>query len=128
MAKSSSNKKSSTRVTRITASDSASTTKRAATKPSKPDATRVTKLSVAPAVKPDSPNTDTGARPPRRNPLRAFGEYFAGAWYELRQVRWPNRSQTWQMTGALIAFTAFFVIIILLLDAAFNSMFNKILG
>lgn len=64
----------------------------------------------------------------RRSPQRAIGDYFVGAWRELRQVRWPNRSQTWQMTGALIGFTAFFVIVILLLDAAFKYLFNVMLG
>jgi preprotein translocase SecE subunit len=64
----------------------------------------------------------------RRNPLRATADYFAGAWYELRQVRWPNRRATWGMTAALLVFTAFFVILILLLDALFKYVFQLILG
>ena len=63
-----------------------------------------------------------------RNPLTAIGSYFAGAWYELKQVRWPNRRATWSMTMAVLAFTAFFVVLILLLDALFKYLFQLILG
>lgn len=64
----------------------------------------------------------------RRNPFRAMADYFAGAWYELRQVRWPDRKATWGMTGALLAFTAFFVVLVLLLDALFKYIFQLIIG
>ncbi len=63
-----------------------------------------------------------------RNPLTSIGSYFAGAWYELKQVRWPNRRATWSMTMAVLAFTAFFVVLILLLDALFKYLFQLILG
>lgn len=63
-----------------------------------------------------------------RSPLTAIGGYFAGAWYELKQVRWPNRRATWSMTMAVLAFTAFFVVLILLLDALFKYLFQLILG
>ena len=61
-------------------------------------------------------------------PLKAIGEYFRGAWYELRQVRWPDRTATWQMTGALLAFTAFIATVILLLDALFKYLFELMIG
>lgn len=64
----------------------------------------------------------------KRKPLRAVLEYFRGAWYELREVRWPDRRATWGMTGALLAFVIFFVILILLLDAGFKYLFQIILG
>lgn len=63
-----------------------------------------------------------------RRPLRAIGQYFRGAWYELRQVRWPDRSNTWQMTGALLVFTLFIAIVILLLDALFKYLFQLMIG
>lgn len=63
-----------------------------------------------------------------RNPFRAFWIYVKGAWTELREVRWPTRHATWSMTGALLGFTAFFVLIILLLDGAFQWLFNILLG
>lgn len=53
--------------------------------------------------------------------------YFVGAWQELKQVRWPTRSATWSMTIAVLAFTAFFVTLVLVLDAGFNWLFNQIL-
>lgn len=64
----------------------------------------------------------------RRNPLRAVRGYFVGAWQELKQVRWPDRRSTWAMTGALIAFTVVFVIVILLIDYGFSWLFKLIIG
>ena len=54
--------------------------------------------------------------------------YFKGAWFELRQVRWPTRKATWSLTGAVLLFTSFFVILILLLDALFKYVFELIIG
>ncbi|OYW86317.1 preprotein translocase subunit SecE [Candidatus Saccharibacteria bacterium 32-49-10] len=62
-----------------------------------------------------------------RNPLKAFGRYVKGAWFELKQVRWPNRSATWSMTAAVLVFTAFFIGLIMLLDAGFQWLFEQIL-
>jgi len=53
--------------------------------------------------------------------------YFKGAWFELRQVHWPSRSATWGLTGAVLAFSAFFVVFILLLDAGYKYVFELIL-
>jgi preprotein translocase, secE subunit len=64
----------------------------------------------------------------RRNPLRAVRGYFVGAWQELKQVRWPDRRSTWAMTGALIAFTVVFVVVILLIDYGFSWLFKLIIG
>jgi preprotein translocase subunit SecE len=61
-------------------------------------------------------------------PAKATGGYFRGAWTELRQVRWPNRRATWSLTLAVLIYTAFFVVVILLLDALFKYMFELILG
>lgn len=59
--------------------------------------------------------------------LFVIGRYFKGAWTELRQVRWPNRRASWGLTLAVILFTGFFFILIVLLDAAFKQLFNVIL-
>lgn len=59
--------------------------------------------------------------------LFSIGGYFKGAWVELRQVRWPSRSATWGLTLAVILFSVFFVIIILLLDILFKYLFEIIL-
>lgn len=109
---------SSTKVTRITASD----TKKAVTKKT-PVTTE--KLSV------DKQKKQSTQKNPIKSiaaPFIALGAYFKGAWYELQQVTWPNRKATWSLTAALLAFTAFFVIMILLLDALFKYLFELILG
>jgi preprotein translocase SecE subunit len=59
--------------------------------------------------------------------LKPIGRYFKGSWQELKQVRWPNRGATWSLTGAVILFTAIFMLIIILLDAGFDALFNLIL-
>ena len=59
--------------------------------------------------------------------LFAIGGYFKGAWIELRLVRWPTRRATWGLTFAVILFSAFFVVIILLLDILFKFLFEIIL-
>jgi len=66
--------------------------------------------------------------PKALKPLFAIGGYFKGAWFELRQVRWPNRKATWSLTGAVLVFTSFFVVLILLLDLLFKYLFELILG
>lgn len=111
-------------------------TKKDAKKPSKPTAT-VTRIKAkdtkeAVVKKPKSPKkvTAEGEQPKktRKNPAKAAGGYFKGAWEELRQVRWPNRRATWSLTAAMLVFTAFFVVLILLLDAFFKYIFQLILG
>lgn len=59
--------------------------------------------------------------------LHSIGAYFKGAWYELRQVRWPNRKATWALTAAVILFSGFFMVLIVLLDTFFKYMFELII-
>jgi preprotein translocase subunit SecE len=98
--------KATTRVTRIKATDTAPK-KAKADKPS----------TVAQPAEPTAP----------RNPLVAIGGYFKGAWRELRQVRWPNRRATWGLTLAVVLFSVFFVVLILLLDSLFKYIFELII-
>ena len=56
--------------------------------------------------------------------LFGIGRYFKGAWIELKQVRWPTRKATWGLTLAVILFSVFFVVLILLLDAFFKFIFE----
>ena len=56
--------------------------------------------------------------------LFTIGRYFKGAWIELKQVRWPTRKATWGLTLAVILFSVFFVVLILLLDAFFKYIFE----
>jgi preprotein translocase SecE subunit len=60
-------------------------------------------------------------------PLRAIGGYFKGAWNELRAVRWPDRRNTWGLTVAVLGFTAFFILLILLIDAGFQFLFQEVI-
>lgn len=100
--------KKSTSVTRIKASDTKAPAK----------AVRKAKAIKKAAVRPV---------PKAARPFVALGGYFKGAWFELRQVRWPNRKATWSLTGAVILFTAFFVVLIVLLDVLFKYLFELIL-
>ncbi|MDO8335685.1 MAG: preprotein translocase subunit SecE [Candidatus Saccharibacteria bacterium] len=61
------------------------------------------------------------------NPFTAIIRYVKGSWYEIRQVRWPNRSATWGMTLAVIGFTVFFLILILAIDSIFELLFKNYL-
>lgn len=108
----------STKVTRIKASESSA--KKPTTTKSKPAIDSKKKVAAAKVEKREQQGN--------RNPFRSIGNYFKGSWYELTQVRWPDRKSTWGMTGALVAFTLFFVIVVLLFDYGFAQLFKLILG
>jgi preprotein translocase SecE subunit len=94
--------------------------------------TKVTVKKVSTAEPKKSAKKVTAPRQKRGLPkflgfLRPIGAYFAGAWYELRQVRWPDRKATWGLTLAVILFSLFFAGLILGLDFVFQTLFKKIL-
>jgi len=60
-------------------------------------------------------------------PIFAIGRYFRDAWRELRQVHWTNRRATWALTLAVIAFCAFFVVLIMLADWLFNWIMQEVI-
>lgn len=107
----------STKVTRITAADTAPKEKKTTASTSAKKKT-VKKTDTAPKKTVEE----------KRNFFQALGEYFKGSWAELRQVRWPNRRTTWSLTLAVLVFTAFFVLLITLLDYLFQMLFERILG
>ncbi len=86
------------------------------------------------AAKPKAPNKQAelvvnGEQgEPKKNIFQKFIGYFKGAWYELRQVRWPNRRATFGMTAALLIFTGLFSGFILLTDLAWENLFKLLLG
>jgi len=101
------------------------------------DAPRITRIIAGGGkkitTKTSAPSEKKPARAPkekgdRTNVLRAVGGYLKGSWYELRAVRWPDRKNTWKMTGALIVFTLGFAVLILIIDAGFQYIFNVLLG
>lgn len=112
-------------VTRITASDSGSSkrVKNSASSETKVSA-KVKSRSKPVASSKGRSSTDESSS---RGPLKAFLDYFRGAWYELRQVRWPTRGATWGLTGAVLIFSAFFIVFILLVDAGFKFIFEQLL-
>jgi preprotein translocase SecE subunit len=110
-----SKKQDKTNVTRITAGDALTPT------PSKKKPVKATKK---------TPSNKESVTPKRKRSLGflgSIGGYFKGAWRELRQVHWPTRQATWGLTGAVLLFSAFFVVFITLLDAGFKYAFEQIL-
>lgn len=61
-------------------------------------------------------------------PFCALGRYLRDSWKEIRQVRWPSRKTTWKMLLAVLVYTAFFVVVITLLDALLTYLFNLIIA
>lgn len=67
-----------------------------------------------------------------KQPLRAIGHvlwptYFRNSWKELRQVTWPRRRESWQLTTAVIVFAAIFGILIALVDFGLDKLFKQVL-
>ena len=60
-------------------------------------------------------------------PFCAVGRYFRDSWRELRQVRWTNRKATWALTLAVILFSAFFAIFVLLFDNIFQWLVKEVI-
>ena len=107
MAKSKNNPEQTT-VTRVKASDTKTVAKK--------------QLKVA---RPKKTTTDSDTA--KKNIVKRFFSYFKDAWFELKQVRWPNRRATWGMTAALLTFTALFVAFIVVVDLLWENLFKLIL-
>lgn len=105
-------------------SSSSHVTRISASEPTEPKKANKATETVEKAPKLTKPKAVTAKR---ASIFASIWGYFRGSWDELRQVRWPNRRATWSLTGAVILFTSFFVLIILLLDAAFKYLFELIL-
>ena len=54
--------------------------------------------------------------------------YFRGSVQEIRQVRWPNRKETWKMTFSVIIYVVILATAIMLLDALLQLIFKQLLG
>ena len=119
-------KKQSKSTKKKTVSDSTTTVTRKAKNSSK-----VVKVDKKQKTTKKAPASDSKKKKSRRkiaNPIVGLINYFKGAWYELTQVSWPTRKSTWGMTFAVIGYSAFFVVLILIADAGFNNLFDLILG
>lgn len=118
--KSTSSKESSQKVTtRVVASTASSkkTTKKPASTAEKPAAVKSTKATEG----------TKKAKTPRTKRTRTKDGYFKGAWHELRQVRWPDRSATWKLTFAVIVYSVFFFVMVIVLDAIFKYFFDLLI-
>ncbi|HSX32820.1 MAG TPA: preprotein translocase subunit SecE [Candidatus Saccharimonadales bacterium] len=65
-------------------------------------------------------------------PMRILGHillprYFRNSWIELRQVTWPSRKQSWQLTSAVIIFATIFGVLIAGVDFGLNKLFKELL-
>lgn len=93
------------------------------------DKTKVTRIKATDDTKtPKKPAVSENIVEPKKNIFARIGGYFKGAWNELKQVRWPTRKATWGLTLAVIIFSLFFVLLILLLDTLFNYVFQQIIA
>jgi preprotein translocase SecE subunit len=65
-------------------------------------------------------------------PLRLLGKillpvYFRQSWHELRQVHWPSRKESRQLTFAVIVFAVAFGIAIAIVDFGLDRLFRDVL-
>lgn len=56
-----------------------------------------------------------------------FLRYFRNAWKELKQVSWPNRKETWQLTFAVFVFAIIFAIFITIIDFGLDKLFRNVI-
>jgi preprotein translocase SecE subunit len=54
-------------------------------------------------------------------------KYFRNSWQELKQVTWPGRKETWQLTFAVFIFAIIFSIMIAITDYGLDKLFRKVL-
>jgi len=53
--------------------------------------------------------------------------YFRNSWKELRQVTWPTRRETWQLTLAVIIFSIIFGVLIAIVDYGLDKVFKQLI-
>ena len=51
--------------------------------------------------------------------------YLKGAWYELKHVTWPDRSETTRLTVGVVIYSLFFALFIALVDYVFDVGFER---
>jgi len=51
--------------------------------------------------------------------------YFINSWYELKQVTWPGRIETWRLTGAVLSFAIVFGVAIAIVDKILSEIFKN---
>lgn len=62
------------------------------------------------------------------NKRRSFmPTYFVNSWRELKQVSWPGRKETWQLTFAVFVFAFVFGLLITVTDYGLDKLFKKLI-
>ena len=56
-----------------------------------------------------------------------FPRYLRRSFAELRQVTWPNRKQTFQLTSAVILFSVIFGLVVALFDFGLDKLFKQVI-
>jgi preprotein translocase SecE subunit len=58
---------------------------------------------------------------------RLTPKYIREAWQEIKQVAWPNRSETMRLTLAVFIFALVFAVIVGLLDYGLDKLFRNVI-
>jgi preprotein translocase SecE subunit len=53
--------------------------------------------------------------------------YFRNSWKELREVTWPKRKESWQLTFAVIMFAIVFGAVVAAVDYGLDKIFKQVL-
>lgn len=64
-------------------------------------------------------------KPEKRIPVIS---YIKDSFHEIRQVRWPNRKETWKLTLSVIVYVVVIALFITLLDAGLEILMKNILN
>jgi preprotein translocase SecE subunit len=57
---------------------------------------------------------------------RLVPRYFINSWRELRLVTWPNRRETWRLTGAVLVFAIVFGALVAVVDYGLDQIFRRL--
>lgn len=92
----------------------------------------VTRLTLGYIAKPFRVVGKGIAKVGHKQPFRFVGHilwpaYFRNSWKELRQVTWPNRRESWQLTSAVIIFATVFGVLIAIVDFGLDKLFKQVL-
>ncbi|MBA3757721.1 preprotein translocase subunit SecE [Candidatus Saccharibacteria bacterium] len=53
--------------------------------------------------------------------------YLINSWREVNQVTWPNRRETWRLTGAVFIFAIIFGSMVAVVDKALGAIFKNVI-
>lgn len=105
-------------------------TEKSSSKPMKKQG--IIRLTLSYIAKPFKPIGKLLAKLGKLKPFRIIGRillpsYFRNSWKELKQVTWPGRKESWQLTLAVIIFATLFGVMIALVDFGLDKAFKQVL-